>query len=252
MERNTGSPTLIASVRRALRLLEAVADHPNGAPAKQLARETGMPLATTYHLLRTLLYDGYLRRLDEGVYLLGDRIDGLGRIGGHQMLISRIRPALTAIRDDLRAASYLTLYSEGEIQIVDIADGPHTPRVDLWVGFNDACHATAIGKCVIGQLNADERADYVDRHPLVGLTPNTATRAGELMRRISASQPYVWDREEFAIGTTCVAVPITGPGFHGSLGVSWPNRRTSEISDRVEMLRTAAVRVSRTVAITRS
>lgn len=250
MERNSGTPTLIASVRRALRLLEAVADHPNGAPAKQLARETGMPLATTYHLLRTLLYDGYLRRLDEGVYLLGDRVDGLGRLS-NQTLISRIRPALAAIRDELRAAAYLTLYSEGEIEVLDIVDGPHTPRVDLWVGFNDAGHATAIGKCVIGQLTTDERADYVDRHPLVGLTPNTATRAGELMRRISASPPYVWDREEFALGTTCVAVPVTGPGFHGSLGVSWPSRRTSEIADRIDMLASAAGRVSRTVAITR-
>lgn len=251
MERNSGAPTLIASVRRALRLLEAVADHPNGAPAKLLARETGMPLATTYHLLRTLLYDGYLRRLDEGQYVLGDRIDGLGRIGGYQTLISRVRPALTAIRDELRAASYLTLYTEGEIQVVDIADGPHMPRVDLWVGFNDAGHATAIGKCVLGQLPDDERADYVDRHPLVELTPNTATRPGELMRRIGASPPYVWDREEFALGTTCVAVPVAGPGFHGALGLSWPSRRVSEITG-LDVLRAAAGRVSRTVALSRS
>jgi hypothetical protein len=30
-----------------------VSAHENGAPAKQLARETGLPLATAYHLLRT-------------------------------------------------------------------------------------------------------------------------------------------------------------------------------------------------------
>ncbi|GEK01511.1 hypothetical protein TNCT1_37870 [Streptomyces sp. 1-11] len=40
------SPTLITSVRRAFRLLEAVGAHQNGAPAEQLARETGLPLAT--------------------------------------------------------------------------------------------------------------------------------------------------------------------------------------------------------------
>lgn len=250
MERNSGAPTLISSVRRALRLLEAVADHPNGSPAKQLARETGMPLATTYHLLRTLLYDGYLRRLDEGLYVLGDRVDDLGR-HGHQTLISRVRPALTAVRDELRAAAYLALYIEGEIQVVDIADGPHMPRVDVWVGFNDAGHATAVGKCVLGQLGEQERAEYVDRHPLFELTPNTATRPGELMRKIGGSQPYVWDREEFALGTTCVAVPVAGPGFTGSLGLSWPSRRASEIAG-LDCLRTAAGRVSRTVAMTRS
>lgn len=251
MERNSGAPTLISSVRRALRLLEAVADHPNGSPAKQLARETGMPLATTYHLLRTLLYDGYLRRLDEGLYVLGDRIDDLGRHGGHQTLISRVRPALTGVRDELRAAAYLSLYIDGEIQVVDIADGPNIPRVDLWVGFNDAGHATALGKCVLGQLSERERVEYVDRHPLVELTPNTATRAVELMRRITASQPYVWDREEFALGTTCVAVPVAGPGFSGALGLSWPSRRASEIAG-LDSLRAAAGRVSRTVALSRT
>ncbi|WP_435843528.1 hypothetical protein [Streptomyces hirsutus] len=34
-------PTLIASVQRAFRLLEAVGAHETGAPAKQLAREAG-------------------------------------------------------------------------------------------------------------------------------------------------------------------------------------------------------------------
>lgn len=53
--------TLIGSVQRAMRLLEAVAGHECGAPAKQLARETGLALPTTYHLLRTLVHEGYLR-----------------------------------------------------------------------------------------------------------------------------------------------------------------------------------------------
>jgi DNA-binding IclR family transcriptional regulator len=40
--------------------MEAVSAHESGAPAKLLARETGLPLATTYHLLRTMAHDGYL------------------------------------------------------------------------------------------------------------------------------------------------------------------------------------------------
>ncbi|MEV8154761.1 helix-turn-helix domain-containing protein, partial [Streptomyces fradiae] len=60
MASTTTAPTLIGSVQRALRLLEAVGAHADGAPAKQLARETGLPLATAYHLLRTLTHEGYL------------------------------------------------------------------------------------------------------------------------------------------------------------------------------------------------
>src|ERR1044072_5343649 len=66
MGAHDGGPTLITSVQRALRLLEAVSAHANGAPAKKLARETGLPLATPYHLLRTLVHDGYIRKRDDG------------------------------------------------------------------------------------------------------------------------------------------------------------------------------------------
>jgi hypothetical protein len=36
---NAPAPTLIVSLQRAMRLLETVSSHPDGAPAKQLARE---------------------------------------------------------------------------------------------------------------------------------------------------------------------------------------------------------------------
>src|SRR5256885_17118685 len=68
----TRTPTLIASVRRALHLMEAVAGHPSGAPAKRLARQVDLPLATVYHLLRTLAHQGYLIRTEDGMYVLGD------------------------------------------------------------------------------------------------------------------------------------------------------------------------------------
>ena len=70
--------TLIGSVQRAVRLLETVAGHDYGAPAKQLARETGLALPTTYHLLRTLVHEGYLRR-DKGLFFLGEAAERLMR-----------------------------------------------------------------------------------------------------------------------------------------------------------------------------
>ncbi len=68
---------LIRSVQRALRLLEAASAHERGLPAKVLAREVGLALGTTYHLLRTLTFEGYLKRLPDGSYVLGDRVPRL-------------------------------------------------------------------------------------------------------------------------------------------------------------------------------
>src|SRR5690348_16233956 len=154
-------PSLITSVQRAFRLLEAVSAHENGAPAKQLARETGLPLATAYHLLRTLVHDGYVRKLDDGGFVLGDRLNSLHTAGHTQTLLSRVRPTLAALRDELSSACYLTFYEDGEIRVAEIVDGLRTPRVDLWVGFEDAGHATALGKSVLRELDEDARRDYL-------------------------------------------------------------------------------------------
>ncbi|MFF4896448.1 IclR family transcriptional regulator [Streptomyces sp. NPDC001068] len=245
-------PTLIASVQRALRLLEAVSAHENGAPAKQLARETELPLATAYHLLRTLVHDGYVRKLADGGFVLGDKVESLYSAGHTQTLLSRVRPVLAALRDDLGAAAYLTFYEDGEIRVAEIVDGPRTPRVDLWVGFEDAGHATALGKSVLRELDADARRDYLSRHHLPDLTPRTITRVPELLRRIesSPSAPAVTDLEEYALGTVCIAVPVYCGETLGSLGVSLPVERQAQLQEIPARLFPVASRVTRSLSLT--
>jgi DNA-binding IclR family transcriptional regulator len=246
----TRKPTLIASVRRALHLLEVVASHPNGAPAKQLAREARLPLATTYHLLRTLAHEGYLARLTDGVWVLGDRLESLYGQGRTQQLLAKIRPALMALRDELGVASYFGMWEDGEIRMVDIADGPRAPRVDLWVGFDDAAHATAIGKCVLAQLAEEHRRDYLSRHPLLDLTPNTITEPRELFRRLTRRLSL--DHEEYAIGTGCAAVPVTDATgtVVGALAVSCRAGKLPRIEAASDRMEATAERLTRALSVT--
>ncbi|MES9525850.1 IclR family transcriptional regulator [Streptomyces capoamus] len=245
-------PTLIGSVQRAFRLLEAVSEHENGAPAKQLARETGLPLATAYHLLRTLVHDGYVRKLEDGGFVLGDRLNSLHTAGRTQALLSRVRPALASLRDELSSAAYLTFYEDGEIRVADIVDGPRTPRVDLWVGFEDAGHATALGKSVLREMDEEARRDYLSRHHLADLTPRTVTSVPELLRRIQSPPlaPAVTDLEEYALGTVCVAVPVYRGGVIGSLGVSLPAERRDRLREIRSRLLPIASRVTRGLSFT--
>jgi DNA-binding IclR family transcriptional regulator len=245
-------PTLITSVQRAFRLLEAVGAHENGVPAKHLARETGLPLATAYHLLRTMVHDGYVRKLDDGGFVLGDKVQSLHSSGRGQALLGRVRPTLAALRDEIAAAAYLTFYEDGEIRVAEIVDGPRAPRVDLWVGFEDAGHATALGKCVLRELDDESRGDYLSRHPLADLTPRTITSPSELLRRLDSSPmaPAVTDLEEYALGTVCVAVPVYSGETLGSLGVSLPVNRLSRLEEVLERLAPTANRVTRSLSLT--
>ncbi|MDF6019871.1 IclR family transcriptional regulator C-terminal domain-containing protein [Streptomyces sp. JH34] len=240
------------SVQQAFRLLDVVAAHEGGASAERLALEAELPLDEALRVLRALTKDGYLRRIEDGGFVLGD---GLGAdLGGDHAgldLLNRVRPALVSLRDDLSAAAYLTFYEEGEIRIAEIVDGPQTPRVDLWVGFEDAGHATALGKCVLRELDDDARAEYLSRHTLADLTPRTITHREELVRQLESSfpAPAVMDREEYDLGTTCIAVPVYQGATIGSLGVSFRADRMYRTSQVRASLLSSADRVTRGLSL---
>jgi DNA-binding IclR family transcriptional regulator len=198
-----------------------------------------------------LTYEGYLRRLDQGTYVLGDRVTGLVGEARAQLALTRVRPALTALRDEVRAAAYLCLYEEGEIVIRDICDGPFAPRVDLWVGFGDAGHATALGKCILTSLTLPDRLDYLARHPLVGLTLHTVTDRTALLAQLSQPLARVLtERQEYALDVVCVAAPVLSPSGVGAVALSAPVRRLRELEDASDGLLRTAVRISRAFALT--
>lgn len=118
-------------MQRALRLLETVSSHPDGAPAKQLAREAGLPLPTAYHLLRTLAHEDYLRR-EKGVFILGDAVERLAIGGALQNRRTTLVDLLAHRRDAIGGAVYFAVCRESEIEIVAVAESPYAPDVAEW------------------------------------------------------------------------------------------------------------------------
>lgn len=235
-------PTLIGSVVRALSLLEAVAEHGRPVQAKTLARLTEIPLPTTYHLLRTLVHEGYLARTEDG-YVVGDLPGHLAAAAEHATATLRARGVLRSLHDDLGAAAYLAVVHDGEIELVDIVDSPAAPRTDLWVGLHDAAHATALGKAIIGALPERERRDYLTSHPMADLTPRTHTDVRTLLAELDGRPEVVVDSQEYSLGTTCVAVPVRGRVV-GAVAVSVPLPQQERVLREAHRLRRAANRVA--------
>ncbi|MGZ4572917.1 MAG: IclR family transcriptional regulator [Blastococcus sp.] len=206
-------PTLIQSVQRALRLLEIVGEREGRARAKEIARAAGLPLATTYHLLRTCAHEGWLQRMDDGSYVLGHRIDLVREHGTATRGVAHARPALEWLRDELVGAVYLARYIDGEIVVAEIVDSARAPRIDLWVGIHDAGHATALGKSILGQLPAVARDDYLARHPLHDLTSRTTVDPRRL--RLPAGNEVAVDDGEYAVGVCCLAAAVAGGSRDG-------------------------------------
>ncbi|MFD3934137.1 IclR family transcriptional regulator [Streptomyces sp. NPDC058611] len=231
-------PTLIGSVQRALRLLEAVGSHSGGAPAKQLAREAGLPLPTAYHLLRTLTHEGYLRR-ENGVFVLGDAAARLACGGIQQKRRSMILDSLAHFRDAVGAPVYFAVYREGEIEVVGVSDTPASPACEEWADFRATGHAHAIGQCLLGQLDGKSRQDHYDRHPVEAITPYTVQDLHSLEYRIGSlerMQP-VTERQEYSLGTVCAAIPIAAGDAPATVAISLPLHQESRLLSAIDQLR---------------
>lgn len=232
------SATLIASVQRAMRLLECVAGHENGAPAKQLARETGLALPTAYHLLRTLVHEGYLRR-DKGLFFLGDAAVRLSSGAAQQKRRSTIVDALARWRDAIGAPMYYAVYQEGEIEVMCVSDTPGNPAVEEWADFRETGHAHAIGQCLLSQLDEAARRDHLDRYPVRTITPYTVRDNHTLLRRLERARPLepVTERQEYALGTVCAAIPITTGATAATMAISLPAHQADRLVSAIEQLR---------------
>ncbi|SMX78605.1 transcriptional regulator, IclR family [Brevibacterium sp. 239c] len=210
--------------------------------SRELPRVVGLPLPTAYHLLRALVFEGYLSKNEDG-YLLGPAASQQQRASPQQRL-PRIRPVLRSLRDELGGATYLSIYDHREIRLVDIADGPTAPAVDLWAGVHESGHATAFGKAILAGLTQDQRAVYIDRHDLFDLIPSTVTNRGALERSLNTT-PTVWsDSEGYLLGTSCLATTISAGETVGAIAVPLPSHRP-DTHDQALTLQRATRRLSR-------
>ncbi|MDI5937471.1 helix-turn-helix domain-containing protein, partial [Micromonospora sp. DH15] len=168
---------LIRSVSRALRVLESVGRAPKGLTVKQIARRCELTVATTYHLVRTLAYEGYVIRREDGTYIVGLEI-----ADRYRELVTAFRgPA--AVGECLRRAALDTGYSHylgrfvgGQVAVTAVAEGHRSPHLeDLVPGFDEGAHATALGKALLATLTAEQRFRYLREYGMRPFTNATLT-----------------------------------------------------------------------------
>lgn len=225
-----GEPSdLIRSVSRALRVLEAVGQTPRGLTVKQIARRCDLTVATTYHLVRTLAYEGYVIRREDGTYVVGVEI------------ADRFREFVAAFRgpdgvfDVLRRAAAQTGYSHflgrfvsGKVTITAVAEGSRSPYVeDLLPGFDDGAHATALGKALLATLSVDQRTRYLKDCGMRAFTTSTLTTVEALEADLVGADRRGVHTElgQYRSGVGCAALVIVGdrdPERRLALGCSMP------------------------------
>jgi DNA-binding IclR family transcriptional regulator len=204
---------LIGSARRALRVLEIVASEGDGISAKAIARRAAYKLSTTYHLLNTLVHEGYLIRLGHGRgFGLGYKVGGLYRRLCDQLDVDQgLLDELRVLHQRGQAAAYYSVFRDTQVVVAAIADSPEFPRVEpLDFGFNEAAHATAFGKAMLASLPNRERLEYLAGAGMPKLTARTTVRVRELDIELAqvARAGMAMEVEEFRPEVACVSAPV--------------------------------------------
>lgn len=233
-----GAVSALSSVHRALQVLETVATAGDGITAKAVARRLGFNLSTTYHLLDSLVSDGYLVRLDElRGFGLGPKLPAL-----HDRLVAQLPvprglgEILRAVHTGAGAAALYAAFRDDDVVVVASDDcSAHTvPVISTWRG---ALHATAVGKLLLAALPDAARRAVIDRDGLPAHAYRTLTDPAELDRELAAvrrrgvaddrgefrerlacvAAPVVVDDDALPVGAVAVAVPVVPAGGPGSL-----------------------------------
>ncbi|GIG90972.1 IclR family transcriptional regulator [Plantactinospora endophytica] len=204
---------LIRSVSRALRVLEAVGRAPKGLTVKQIARRCELTVATTYHLVRTLAYEGYVIRREDGTYIVGLEV-----ADRYRELVTAFRGP-PAVGESLRRAASDTGYSHylgrfvgGQVAITALAEGPRSPYLeDLVPGFDEGAHATALGKGLLATLTPEQRFRYLREYGMRPFTSATLVAADAFEADLAAGDRRGMHLElgQFRHGVACAAVLVS-------------------------------------------
>ena len=195
-------PTRIRSVAKAIQILLHVAEHPEGVSGRAIAEALGMPVATTHHLLETLVDEGMLAKDSHRAYSLGSRVGALAdafqrRTAPPEFLMAPLR----RLGDQTGETAYLSGWQGDEAVVLATVEGRHAVRVtSLHTGYAGHINARASGKTLLAFARPGVFDRYLERHELDALTPNTITDPAALSAELERTRArgYGLDEEEFA------------------------------------------------------
>jgi IclR family acetate operon transcriptional repressor len=229
----------VQAVERAFDVLELLATGDGeGMGVSDLARGTGLPVATIHRLLATLVARGYaVQQTGSRRYTLGSMLVGLGASAGRR-LGAFARPWLAEIVEvSGETANLAVLEGDAVVYVSQVPSQRHTVRMFTEVGRRLAPHSTAVGKALLAFRPRPEVERIVARTGLPPRTPRTITSRAAFLAALDevTAQGWAVDDEEQELGVRCLAVPVLADGVPAAaLSVSGPSGRLdAELQARV-------------------
>jgi DNA-binding IclR family transcriptional regulator len=200
------------SLKRGLRVIEAIGDAGGSAMVSEIARKTALPRSTTHHLLRSLTDFGYL--IQEGEtrpYQLAPKIF---RLTGRNWTQAQLAEISILFLDDLSRrtgeGTSLAILREGVVTVIAKRDSAGPVRVVQQVGATRPIYCTAVGKTLAAWLPEQELDTVLGRIVFTRFTARTITKATAFKQQLARIRTagFAMDNEEHIEGIRCLATPV--------------------------------------------
>lgn len=161
----TGEVRQVASVSRALRIIELLIAHPTqDLGVSEIAREVGVVKSTAHQLLATLAAHGFVENNGtSGRYRLGVRAMEAGAVASTQAgLGPAVIPLLEALVSEVHETCSIGVLVGNSVSLVQRVEAESVLRVDLRVGTRFPIHTSAIGRVILAEMPEERRVQILD------------------------------------------------------------------------------------------
>jgi DNA-binding IclR family transcriptional regulator len=174
-----------------------------------IAARAELALPTAHRLVGQLCAAQFLRRRDDGAYVIGRRLWDVGLLAPAQ---TDLRELASPFLHDLYAATLATVHlavRDGRQALyIDRLAGRSSVPVLNTAGTRLPMHATGVGKVLLAFAPDAVQAQVLTE--LTRITPYTITQAGRLRRQLERvlQDGFAQTGEEMSLGACSIAVPV--------------------------------------------
>ena len=216
MQRAEASSRAPRSAIRIPRLLQLLAELPDGETLSYLSKCSGTPKSSLHALLRALTRSGFLEH-SEGRYVIGPESQKLASaIVAKRRFPNIAIPIVDALANETGESVFLARLAEDAPEAVYVyrADSPSALRFTVEVGSREPLYSTAVGRVLLAFQPAAWRERYLRRVKLAPRTSKTI-RSKERLRGLIAEvrrRNCTTSLEEEIEGVAGIAAPILDRG----------------------------------------
>ena len=233
MEQSNVNSYLLATVTKALEILEPFDSNRDDLSMTQIAEAINLPKSSVFRYLATLERYNYLERDSETErYHLGMKLLQLGAIvtRRHQ-LRSVALPVMAQLRETFGETVNLVIPRRDKVIYLEVLESPSAIKMSAQIGQEDFAHASALGKAMLSLLSPAQ-LDTMEKWPLIRCTDNTITEWPALLLELEEvrRRGFAIDERESNMEVRCVGAAIQDYRSQvAAISISGPENRLTRV-----------------------